>query len=286
MAAFSYGNVPRCVILSSGIYFITMRNKLTGELAVCGLNAVRALAEVHPERIHRFFFREDRAQLFGKTCKYLALQRRPYKMCDDEELERLCKSPRHQGVVAMIQEPEIPELSSEEIRRWALEGGIGILLDDVGNDNNLGAIIRSAAFFGLRSVILSRHDKEARLTTSAYRVAEGGMEYVSLWKVSSLARCINQYRKEILFVGADHRSPIQIREGMKVLQDRYPDRFCEKGHLPAIAIVVGNEERGLSQEVRSSCALLVRIPGTGAIESLNVAQAATICMHELVSYGM
>ncbi|MCX7656280.1 MAG: RNA methyltransferase [Treponemataceae bacterium] len=258
-----------------------MRNKLTGELAVCGVNAVRALASIHPERIQRFFFREDRARLFGETCKYLAQHHRPYKLCDDGELERLCKSPRHQGVVAMIHEPEIPALSDKEITRWIAEGGVGILLDAVGNDNNLGAIVRAAAFFGVKWVVLSSHDKEARLTTSAYRVAEGGMEYVRLCKVPSLAECMRRYGNGVMFVGADHRASINVRGSLDVLKERYPERFRNQKAQPAMAIVVGNEERGLSREVKAACALLVRIPGAETLESLNVAQAAAICMHEL-----
>jgi TrmH RNA methyltransferase len=60
-----------------------MRNKLTDELAVCGLNAVLALAEHHPETINRLFLREDRFRAFTGVCKKLAERKRPYKVCTD-----------------------------------------------------------------------------------------------------------------------------------------------------------------------------------------------------------
>jgi len=75
-----------------------MRNKLTDELAVCGLNAVIAVAEHHPEQINRLFLREDRLASFTKICKNLAERKRPYKICEDDELERICKSTHHHGV--------------------------------------------------------------------------------------------------------------------------------------------------------------------------------------------
>jgi len=82
-----------------------MRNKLTDELAVCGINAVLAVGEYHPLTINRLFLREDRLNSFTGICKQLAERKRPYKLCEDEELERICKSVHHQGVVAMIEEP-------------------------------------------------------------------------------------------------------------------------------------------------------------------------------------
>ena len=61
-----------------------MRNKLTDELAVCGFNAVQALAQYHPENINRLFLRDDRFSLFTGVCKTLAARKRPYKICENE----------------------------------------------------------------------------------------------------------------------------------------------------------------------------------------------------------
>lgn len=248
-----------------------MRNKLTKELAVCGLNAVTALANVHPEQIRRLFLRQDRLQHVIKACKYLAEHKKPYKLCEDEELERLCKSPRHQGVVAMIQEPELLRIQSHELDEWITQKQSGLILDSVGNDNNLGAIIRSAAFFGTQWIILSERDKEARLTTSAYRVAEGGMEYVRIRTVGNIEAFVKDAAKKILILGAHHRARLRLQDLPTLIEPPY----C------GVAVVVGNEERGLSPEVEQACSYLVRIPGSGQIESLNVAQAATLFLHEI-----
>jgi TrmH RNA methyltransferase len=272
-----------------------MRNKLTDELAVCGFNAALAVSLHHPEKINRLFLREDRLQYFTPICKNLAERKRPYKICNDEELERICKSPRHQGVVAMIEMPDVAGATEEDLYRWAAEGKTGLVLHSVGNDHNLGAMVRSAAFFDCRFVVLSENDNEARLTTSAYRVAEGGMEYVEFRRVRSTAAFLKAASKNIITVGTDIRARLRIRDLGMIIEDKRktlkpprpgsgegaPARSGPKGSRPGIALILGNEETGLPREVRDACTALVRIPGTGNIESLNVAQAAALFLHEI-----
>jgi TrmH RNA methyltransferase len=254
-----------------------MLNKLTEELAVCGYNAAAALAEYHPEKINRFFMREDRLKQFTGLCKKLAERRRPYKICEDGELERICRSSHHQGVVAMIEEPPVAWAVQEDIDVWA-GGKNGLVLHSVGNDHNLGAMVRSAAFFDAHFVVISNADTEARLTTSAYRVAEGGMEHVSFRRVKSTANFLKAMSEKLITIGADTRARLRIRDLRTIVREKAAALGARK---PGVAIVVGNEETGLPPEVQEHCAALVRIPGTGNIESLNVAQAATLFLHEL-----
>ncbi|GAB1483309.1 RNA methyltransferase [Treponema sp.] len=264
-----------------------MRNKLTNELAVHGFNATKALADYHPQRINRLFLREEHLQAFGKVCKYLAAGKRPYKICDDEELERLCKSPRHQGLVAMMEEREIETLSEDDVAEWADTAQTALVLDSVGNDNNLGAIVRSAAFFGVRLIVLSEADEAARLSTSAYRVAEGGMEHVAFRRVRDTGAFLRDARNDLVVIGADHRARNKLKELPALIAKARVKLYGAAsarhglGASSGIAIVLGNEERGLSDEAKAACTLLARIPGTGDVESLNVAQAATLFMHEL-----
>ncbi len=245
-----------------------MKNKQFRELAVCGFEAVRALADHHPEKIRRLFFTQDRARFFSNICRELAADKRIYRVVDNEkELEKLAGSTHHQGVVAMITEPVIPLLDEQNLRHVA-GSSILLVLDRVGNANNLGAIVRSAAFFGAETIILSDEDDQARISTSMYRVAQGGMEFVSLWKIPDVAWLLRRIPEPFVSIGADHRSDIDI--------DGMPALFTGKGKP---LIVLGNEETGLSGETRSLCDHLVRISGTGRIESLNVAQAATVFLH-------
>jgi TrmH RNA methyltransferase len=253
-----------------------VRNRLTNELAVCGVNAVRALGEHHPEQINRFFLREDRLTAFSRVCRYLAEKKYPYKICEDEELERLCQSNRHQGVVAMIEAPPVPGADEADLEQWAA-GMTGLVLHSIGNDHNIGAIARSAAFFDAHFMVLGGED-EARLSTSAYRVAEGGMEHVTFRKVRSTAAFLRAASKRIITIGADPRARRRIRDLGGIIEDR--TAALGGGGRPGIALVLGNEETGLPAEVKEQCSALVRVPGTGNIESLNVAQTAALFLHE------
>jgi TrmH RNA methyltransferase len=262
-----------------------MRNRFTDELAVCGFNAVKALAEVHPKNVNRLFLREDRLPDFSGLCKKLAERKRPYKICPDEELERICKSSHHQGVAAMIYAPEVDGATEEDIDAWANGGKTCLLLCDVGNDNNLGAIIRSAAFFDTAAVILT---EDTELSTSAYRVAEGGMEHVLFRRVRNPAAFLRAAKGRLVAVGADPRARIRIRDlpplirkTGRVIKEDAEGEIVKRENRSGVILALGNEETGLPEDVKENCSILARIPGTGIIESLNVAQAASLFLHEL-----
>ena len=258
-----------------------MYNKLTDELAVCGLNTVRALSDVHPEKINRLFLREDRLPLFTGLCRSLAERKRPYKICENEELEKICKTAHHQGIVAMIFEPVVEGAIPEDIDTWADEEKTGLLLCNVGNEHNLGAIVRSAAFFEASPVILTdgggdeNEPPKKRLTTAAYRAAEGGMEYVEFRSVRRPEAFLQSASKKLITIGTDPRARVRIRDLPKIIGDQ--KKYAGRG----IVLVIGNEETGLSDEVKEHCSIIARIPGTGTIESLNAAQAATLFLQEL-----
>ncbi len=248
-----------------------MKNKQSGELAVCGFEAVKALADKHGEKIERLFFNQDKARFFSETCKSLASRRKIYRLVEDSELEKLCKSVHHQGVVAMIANPEIPALDRQTVSSWEVSCERVLVLDRVGNANNLGAIVRSAAFFGISSLVISREDDQAELSTSSWRVAQGGMEYVNIYSAGSAAALLEDTAGRFVRIGADHRSSVDISAFSRLAS-------ANKGVL----VVLGNEESGLSPRVKAACDHLVKIPGSGSIESLNVAQAATLFLYEMV----
>jgi TrmH RNA methyltransferase len=142
----------------------------------------------------------------------------------------------------------------------------------VGNDHNLGAIVRSAAFFDAAVLVLTG---DAELTTSAYRVAEGGMEHVSFRRVHSPAAFLRDASRLLVSIGTDPRARIRIRDLPRLIKEE------SRGKKNGVLLVLGNEENGLPEDVKKYCALLARVPGTGAVESLNVAQAATLFLREI-----
>ena len=273
-----------------------MKNKQKKELAVCGFATVKKLEKNHPEKITRLFFTEEKAPLFGGLCKKLAKNHGIYNMKPAEELEKLSGTVHHQGVVAMIEAPEVIPLDSDITDSWVENGENAVLLDRIGNANNFGAIVRSAAYFGIKNIVIPLDEAQSTITTSSYRVAEGGMEYVNIYSVRSSARLLEAVKGKMLRVGTDLQATKTVSELKELVGANGTGAKNSAGtgatgaRGKPILIVLGNEENGISDVVRQNCDELVIIPwaGMGAgiksacIDSLNVAQAASIIFYELM----
>lgn len=255
-----------------------MKNTKRNELAVCGFAAVKKLEKNHPEKITRLYFTEEVAPKFGGLCRKLAKQHGIYNQKPAAELEKLSGTVHHQGVVAMIESPEIIPLDSDITDGWVENGENAVLLDRIGNAANFGAIVRSAAFFGIKNIIIPLDEAQTSITTSSYRVAEGGMEYVNIYSVNSTARLLEALKGKMVRVGTDLSATKKVSELGRISSGEKP-----------VLIILGNEEKGISDIVRQNCDELVIIPWGGMkegqneslIDSLNVAQASSIIFYEL-----
>ena len=176
----------------------------------------------------------------------------------------------------MIESPVVEPLSREDLDFWVRERKTGMVLHDVGNDHNLGAIARSAAFFDAHFIVINEHDYEMRLTTSAYRIAEGGMEHVKVRKITSTSAFLRDAGKQLIVVGTDTRARRRIGDLENIVKEK-----VEGFGRPGVALVLGNEETGLPQNIKDKCTCLLRVPGTGNIESLNVSQVAALFLREI-----
>ena len=255
-----------------------MKNKYNNELAVCGFAAVKKLEKNHPEKITRLYFTEEKAPLFGGLCKKLSQKKCPYNKVMNEDLEKLCGSVHHQGVVAMIESPQIEQIDSDIVDSWVKNKENAVLLDRIGNANNFGAIVRSAAFFGIKNIIIPLDESQSSITTSSYRVAEGGMEYVNIYSVRSTARLLDVLKGKMIRVGTSLEAKKSVDELKKIASGDKP-----------VLIILGNEEKGISDIVKLNCDEQIIIPFAGMsqgkkcnIDSLNVAQAASIIFYNLL----
>lgn len=257
----------------------TMKNTKNNELAVCGFATVKKLEKNHPEKITRIYFTPEVAPKFGGLCKKLAKNHGIYNQKPAAELEKLCGTVHHQGVVAMIHAPQIQPLDSDITDSWSKNNENAVLLDRIGNAANFGAIIRSAAFFGIKNIVIPLDEAQTSITTSSYRVAEGGMEYVNIYSVNSTTRLLEALKGKMIRVGTD-LSAKKSASDLKVISDN--------GKKPVL-LILGNEENGISDLVRQNCDELVIIPWAGMnngqteslVDSLNVAQASSILFYEL-----
>jgi len=235
------------------------------EVSICGLSAVRSRFESDPLSIKRLFFTQDIAPQIGDICRTLAEARAAYRCVEVEDLERISGSVHHGGIVAVIEREPFRPPHLEEVREWASRGEPLLILDCIGNPHNLGAIVRSAAFFGFTKLILADHPLAALPSDASYRVAAGGMECMEVFIVRHMDVFLRDIRAFYDVVGAS-------TEGGS------PDIFFST--RKPVALVLGNEEEGLAPEVADECDRLVTIPGCGAVESLNVSAAAAVLLWE------
>ena len=238
------------------------------ELKLCGLAAVRARFARDAGSIQRLFFDFPTGKRIGVMCKALASARKVYRCVEPAELEKIAGTVHHGGIVAVVAPPVLRSPSAAEIATWASRQEPLLLLDRIGNAHNLGAIARTAAFFGVRHIVLPDDPAAALPGEAAYRVAEGGLEALEVHRVPDLAALAAQLRSagyEVVGAATRGGRPEAVAGG--------PRR--------AVALVLGNEEHGLAEPVAAACTRLVTLPGSGAVESLNVSVAAAILLWEL-----
>jgi TrmH RNA methyltransferase len=239
------------------------------ELKLCGLTAVKARFARDAGSIKRLYFDYDTGRKIGVICKALAAAKKIYRCVEPAELEKVAGTVHHGGIVAVVAAPVLRAPLPADIAAWAKRREPVLLLDHVGNAHNLGALARSAAFFGVPRLVVPNHPDAALPGEAAFRVAEGGLEEVEVFRVPDLAKFASELASAGYdVVGAATRGgrPDAKREGAK-----------------PVALALGNEERGLSESVARACTRLVTIPGSGKIESLNVSVAGAVLMWELLA---
>jgi RNA methyltransferase, TrmH family len=247
-----------------------------GELKLCGLAAVRARFQRDAKSIHRLYFDYPTGRKIGLMCKALAAARKIYRCVEPAELEKIAGTVHHGGIVAVTDAHAPAPAAAADIASWVRRREPLLVLDRVSNAHNLGAIARTAAFFGVPRIVIPDDPSAARPNDAAYRVAEGGLESVEVRLMPpgpSFLRDLAAAGYEV--VGA------ATSGGAKAA---FPLR---KGPAPAgrppVALVLGNEEHGLAPDLVAACTRLVTIPGSDQVESLNVSAAAAVLIWELLA---
>ena len=193
------------------------------------------------------------------------------KYVDKSLLDNMSETGKHQGVIAVTAAYDYAEVS--DIMDAAKEKGEDpfiVLLDNIEDPHNLGAIIRSAHQAGAHGVIIPKN-RAVGLTATVARTSAGALNYIPVAKVTNLSKTIEDLKKEGLwFVCADMDGEVMYDLNLK----------------GPIGVVVGSEGEGVSRLVKEKCDFVASIPMKGQIDSLNASVAAGILCYEIVRQRM
>lgn len=225
------------------------------------MNACQAVAEHRPDDVRRVYLRESLLPAFGAFLRRCAASRIAYHVVDDAELAKITQSTHHEGVCFIVRERApvaLPALLAVPGPRCL------VYLDGVQNPHNLGAIVRVCAHFGAAAVLLA--GSEGGVSTSMLRTAEGGGEWVEVLGVEpGPAPLLAARAAGFRLIATAARAPHDLHAR------RLPQRTL---------ILLGSESHGLSPALAQLADESVRIPGTGKLDSLNVACACSVLLSE------
>lgn len=244
---------------------------------VLGINSIYEVLKKRPQDIFQIVISKERSSQGLKEIIAMAFQRRvSISYRESKEWLRwihqlypgFSDHMSHQGIGAEVKiQKEISLNEIIQVIKEKNELGFILVLDEIEDPQNLGALIRSAACAKVHAIVIPKRGA-ASVTPAVVKVSAGGTEHVSVCSVSNINYALDRLKKEGFWtVGLALEGEISLFE-----------LSCHN-HL---ALVIGNEERGLRRLVRESCDQLVKIPMPGQMESLNASAAGGIALFEVV----
>ncbi|NYB74259.1 23S rRNA (guanosine(2251)-2'-O)-methyltransferase RlmB [Sedimentibacter hydroxybenzoicus DSM 7310] len=189
------------------------------------------------------------------------------KNVDKATLDRLSENKRHQGVIAEAMEYEYKEI--DYILNLAKEKGekpFVIILDEITDVHNLGAIIRTAECMGAHGIIIPKR-RAAQVNGVVAKSSAGAVEYLPIARVTNISNTIEELKQKGLWIYGAHMDGNNISD--------------EKFDAP-VGLVIGSEGFGIGRLVKEKCDTLVKIPMKGKVNSLNASCAASIIIYEIM----
>ncbi len=236
------------------------------EMRIYGINACLAMFAKRPHDLRKVYLLESRLGDLKTVLAWCVQRKLGYRVVENQDLDKLTGSQHHEGVCFEARRKSPLTLSSllQMIPR-APQPALLLWLDGIGNPHNVGAVLRSAANFGAHGVIVSSETANA-LSGAAYRVAEGGFEAISLAQIAPGEDVLTPLRNFELQLAAT-----VVREGESLYVATLPKRTV---------LALGAEGEGLKRNLIDRADMHLTIPGTGAVESLNVAASAAVLLGE------
>jgi RNA methyltransferase, TrmH family len=238
----------------------------SGELRLYGVNACLAAFKARPDDLRKVYLTEARIAALKSVLAWCVKNRLGYRVVETADLDKLSGSKHHEGVCfEMLRRPPLELASLLAAQPANDQPSLLLWLDGVGNPHNLGAVLRSAAHFGAGGIVVPR-SSALDLSGAAARVAEGGAESVPLVRTDDERAALDTLRAAGYAIAAS-----VPRDGADLFTAHLP---------PRLVLVFGAEGEGMSAPLIAAADLRLTIPGSGAVESLNIAVSAAIFLAE------
>jgi 23S rRNA (guanosine2251-2'-O)-methyltransferase len=227
---------------------------------IVGLQPVREAIAAHGPRLSRVMVEAKRdAPRLEALARFAHDRGVRVERVARRELDVIAHGVHHQGAAAIAPELALADFES------VTEGPV-VVLDEIEDPQNFGAIVRSAVALGARAVIFPEHHA-APLSMATFRASAGAIEHATLVRVSSLNNALRD---------------LQDRGFSIVGLDMQGEDLRKAELAPPVALVIGAEGKGLRKAVRAACSLLVKIPMAGPIGSLNASVSAAVALYEVL----
>jgi RNA methyltransferase, TrmH family len=241
------------------------------EQTVYGARAALALLTHRPQAVRRIYHAPALRAELAPHLAAAAARHLPYRELDGEALARVADSAHHEGLVVVAEALRYRALTPAAARAGG-PAALWLVLDRVENPHNLGALVRTAAFFGLSGVLAGAVAPGEKVNAAVLRVSEGGAELAPLFAAPVLPAALRTLREAGCRV-----------LGLETDADLHLDDALADGLAAGpLALVLGQEREGLSAAARGACDALCLLAGGGALASLNVSVAAAVALTEVL----
>ncbi len=239
-----------------------------GAVWLYGTHPVLAALANPARRLRRLLTTAEAARQNEAALRAIAQASPRIEEVERAEIERLLPPGAvHQGLAVLAASLESPSVEEIAASCADADSAVVLVLDQVTDPHNVGAVLRSAAAFGARAVVVQdRHAPDE--TGTLAKSASGALERVPMVRAVNLARALDSLKEHGFWIAG--------------LAADAPATMAAAGLRGKVALVLGSEGEGMRRLVRERCDVLVSLPISDAVESLNVSNAAAVALYELV----
>ena len=233
-----------------------------------GRNAVLELLESDKD-INKIYI--TKGELKGSINKIIAIANEKKVIIvqkDKKQMDMMAQSENYQGVIAVVPPYEYSAVEVIlELAKERNEDPFILILDGIEDTHNLGAIIRTAETAGVHGIIIPKR-RAAQVNSTVSKVASGALEYMKIARVNNITDTISKLKDKGVWIC-----------GTAIDADKF---YYDQNLTGPLAIVIGNEGKGISDLVKRNCDFLVKIPMKGKVTSLNASVSTGIIVYEAV----